>query len=203
MNTIIKDNFTPLNVDQPIWDTIYMVAPLVLIGTKEDNGYDLAPKHMVTPLGYGNYFGFVCTPRHNTYQNIKKTSEFTVSFPTPDQLLMTSLSASPRTGLISKSKGIIEVLPIVKATTMDAPLIEDAYLYLECELLKFIDGFDENSLIAGKIKAAYAHPDYLRLSEIDEQQQINQKPLLAYVSYGRFATITDTYNFPFPKGFKR
>ena len=198
-----KDNLISLDVDLPIWERVFTVAPLVVIGSKEDDGYDLAPKHMATPMGFGNYFGFVCTSNHSTYHNIKKTREFSVSFPTPDQLVLTSLSASPRTEKISKYHGIIEVLPIVKATTIDAPVLEDAYLFLECELFKIIDGFDENSLIAGKIKAAYAHPDYIRLSEKDEQQQIKQNPLLAYVSYGRFASITDTFNFPFPTGFKR
>ena len=54
----------------PIWERFFTVAPLVLIGTREVDGtYDLAPKHMVTPLGWGNYFGFVCTPRHATYAN--------------------------------------------------------------------------------------------------------------------------------------
>lgn len=203
MDILQQDNFTSLDVRVPIWSRIFMVAPLVVIGTKEDEGYNLAPKHMATPLGFGNYFGFVCTPEHNTYHNIKKNKEFTVSFPRPDQVVTTSLSASPRTDQISKSQGIIEALPIVKATTMDAPMTKDAYLYLECGLFKIVDGFDENSLITGKIKAAYAHRDYIRLSEKDEQEQLYKNPLLAYIAYGRFAKIANTYSFPFPKDFKR
>ncbi|NNJ88598.1 MAG: flavin reductase, partial [Eudoraea sp.] len=63
--------------------------------------------------------------------------------------------------------------------------------------------FDDNSLIAGKIKAAHVHTDYLRISENDEQEQLKTHPLLAYISHGRFAKISETYNFPFPKDFKR
>ncbi len=33
-----------LDIDEPIWDRFFTVAPLVLIGTVEpDGGYDLAP----------------------------------------------------------------------------------------------------------------------------------------------------------------
>lgn len=203
MDTIRVKNYVSLNTEIPIWDRIFTVAPLIVIGTKEQEGYGLAPKHMATPLGFDNYFGFVCTPRHGTYQNIKKTGEFTVSFPKPDQVTTTSLSASPRTEALTKSQQIVESLPLIKAASMDAPLIKDAYLYLECELFKIIDGFGENSIITGKIKEAYVHNDYLRVSEKDEQEQLKNNPLLAYISYGRFAKIGETYNFPFPKDFKR
>ena len=158
---------------------------------------------MVTPLGLGKYFGFVCTPRHNTYHNVKKSNEFTVSFPRPEQIIVTSISASPRSTGISKSSGIIEALPIIKATTMDAPLLKDAYLYFECQLFRIIDGFDSYSMITGIIRAVHVHRDYLRVSEGDDQEQLKQSPLLAYIANGRFAKISDTYNFPFPKDFKR
>ena len=46
---------------------------LVLVGKREpDGGHDLAPKHMSTPIGWDNYYGFVCTPRHHTYGNIQR-----------------------------------------------------------------------------------------------------------------------------------
>lgn len=203
MGTLLQENYVSLNLHSPIWDRVFTVAPLVIIGTKEESDYDLAPKHMATPLSFGNYFGFVCTPNHHTYHNVKKTGEFTVSFPRPQQIVTTSLSATPRRKEIKKSDGIVGALATIQAKTMDAPLIKDAYLYLECELFKIIDGFDENSLIAGKIKAAHVHKEYLRISENDEQQQLKSHPLLAYIANGRFAEISETYNFPFPKDFKR
>ncbi len=203
MNILEDKKYVSLDIQHPIWDRIFTVAPLVVVGTKEEGGYDLAPKHMATPLGFDNYFGFVCTPRHGTYQNVKKTGEFTVSFPTPDQVTTTSLSASPRKEALTKSQQIVEALPLIKAASMDAPLVKDAYLYLECELFKIIDGFGENSIITGSIKRAYVRNEYLRVSEKDEQEQLKNNPLLAYISYGRFAKIDETYNFPFPKDFKR
>ncbi len=203
MELLEEDRYTALEADKGLWDRVFTIAPLVIIGTREKDGYDLAPKHMVTPMGFGPYFGFVCTPRHGTYHNIKATGVFTVSFPRPEQLITTSLSATPRMGTVSKSRSIVEQLALVKASRLDAPMIRDAYLYLECELYKIIDGFGQYSLITGKIVAAHVHNSYLRISDGDEQEQLRHNPLLAYIANGRFATVTDTFNFPFPKDFKR
>ncbi len=96
MKTLSQNKFYTLDTSIPIWERIFTVAPLIVIGTKEGATYNLAPKHMATPIGFDNYFGFVCTPKHATYQNIKETQEFTVSFPIPDQVVLASLSAMPR-----------------------------------------------------------------------------------------------------------
>lgn len=96
MSPTTSDRLISLNLTQPIWDRFFCVAPLVIIGTKEaDGNYDLAPKHLATPFGWDNYFGFICTPRHSTYQNIKREKAFTVSFPKPDQVLLASLAVCP------------------------------------------------------------------------------------------------------------
>ncbi len=199
----MQKDFITLNTSYPIWSHFFTVAPLIVIGTKEDNGYDMAPKHLAMPVGFDNYFGFVCTTRHGTYQNILKHREFSVSFPLPSQVLLASLSASPRTKGISKSDQIVSALPTIKASVIDALLVVDSYLHLECKLFKIIDGFEENSIITGKISAASVHPNYLKVSEKDEQEQLNKHPLLAYVAEGRFARISETFNFPFPKDFSR
>ena len=94
MNDDRDDALVRLDVESPIWDRFFTVAPLVVIGTREPDGSnDLAPKHMVTALGWNNHIGFVCTESHATYRNIKRNGEFTVSFPNPDQIILTSLSA--------------------------------------------------------------------------------------------------------------
>ncbi|NNK87975.1 MAG: flavin reductase [Flavobacteriaceae bacterium] len=196
-------NLVELNIEQPVWDHMFTVAPLVVIGTKERDHYDLAPKHMATPLGFDNYFGFVCTPSHATYNNIKETGEFVVSFPKPDQVLLSSLTAMPRTGELSKSDQIIKALPTRLAPNTDALFIEDSYLFFECDLHDIIDGFGENSIIAGKITSAYIDADYLKQSDGSDQEQLYHNPLLAYVAIGRYAIIRETFSFPFPKNFKR
>ncbi len=198
----MKERIVTLDTSAPIWDRFFTVAPLVLIGTLEESGHpDLAPKHMVTPLGWGNYFGFVCTPRHRTYQNVERAGVFTVSYPRPSQLLYASLAASPRCG--EDDKAVLETFPVFPSTQVEGVFVQDAYLFLECELFKIISGFEDNSLIAGKIVAAHVHSDAARAAERDDQELINASPLFAYLPPARFATIEQTNSFPFPAGMEK
>jgi len=191
-----------LDVNQPIWDRFFWVAPLVLVGTLErDGGHDLAPKHMAMPMGWDNYFGFVCTPRHHTYSNIQRDGVFTVSYPRPDQLVLTSLAASPR--FSEDEKPALQALPVFPSTKVSGVLLNGAYLYLECELDRFVDGFGVNSLIIGRIVAAHVAEDAARNEELDDQSMVHDSPLLAYLHPGRFASIADSRSFPFPAGMKK
>jgi len=73
-------NLVTLDASQPVWDRCFMVAPLVLVGTRDaDGSLDLAPKHMAFPMGWQNYYGFVCSPTHHTYTNINRTGETPIS----------------------------------------------------------------------------------------------------------------------------
>jgi flavin reductase (DIM6/NTAB) family NADH-FMN oxidoreductase RutF len=191
-----------LDVQEPIWNRCYIVAPLVLIGTREPGGRDdLAPKHMVTPLGWGNWFGFVCTPAHRTYRNVRRERAFTVSFPRPDQVVLASLAASPRCE--DADKHILEGLPVSPAQKVDGVLLDGAHLQLECELGRIVDGFDENELITGRIVAARCADDALRVSDEDGQQLVARAPLLAYLAPDRYARVAASTTFPFPHGFSR
>ena len=191
-----------LEMDHPIWDRFFTVAPLVVIGTREPDGqYDLAPKHMATPLGWDNFFGFVCTPEHGTYQNIQREEVFTVSFPTTDSVVLASLAASPRCG--DDSKPSLQALPTFAAEKMDGRFLQQASLFFECRLERIVDGFGPNSLIAGRIIAAHLSPEAVRHMDVDDQETIAASPLLAYVSPGRYAKIDHSQSFPFPAGFER
>lgn len=191
-----------LDTDEPVWDRCFMVAPLVLVGTRDEDGsLDLAPKHMAFPMGWQNYFGFVCCARHCTCANIERTGEFTVSYPKPSQVLYASLAASPRHE--GGEKTVLQSFPTFPAKKIDGEFIEDAYLFLECRQFKTIGGFGDNCLITGKVVAAYAHPDYIRSTQLDEQELIHDAPLMAYLPPSRFATITKSNAFPFPADMKR
>ncbi len=197
-----SEEIISLDTSQPIWERFFTVAPLVVIGTREADGrFDLAPKHMVTPLSWENYFGFVCTPSHGTYQNIVRDRVFTVSYPRVDQVVLASLSASPRCE--DNTKPSLDALPTLAAKVVDGVLLKDATLFFECELHSITDGFGINSLIAGKIVAAHATADCLRAMDTDDADVVSRSPLLAYVSPGRFAEISESRAFPFPAGFRR
>jgi len=190
-----------LDVGQPIWDRFFTVSPLVVIGTLEPNGEpDLAPKHMAFPLGWANYFGFVCTPRHRTYANISRSGSFAVSYPRVSDVVMTSLAASPRCEASKPIVGLLETFPAQRA---EGVFVSNANLFLECELERIVDGFGENSLIAGRVVAAYAPPDALRGMDRDDGELLLDVPQLAYLYPGRFAVVDETEGFPFPAGMRR
>jgi len=202
MPSKVDNTLTSLDVETRIWDRFFTVAPFVVIGTQESNGADdLAPKHMVTPMGWDNIFGFVCTPSHGTYQNIRRDGEFTVSYPNPDQIVLASLSASPRCE--DNTKPAIKSLPTFPASKVKGSFLKDGYLFLECRLDRIIDDFGRNSLIVGKIVAAQAVTSALREADRDDQDILLESPLLAYISPGRYAKIDRSFSFPFPLGFRR
>ena len=197
-----SSHIVQLDTTVPVWEQFFTVAPLVLVGTRDEDGaLDLAPKHMVTPMGWQNFFGFVCTPRHNTCSNIERSGEFTVSYPKPSQVLVTSLAASPRDA--EDHKPVIDCFNTFAATHVDGGFIEEGYLYFECRHHKTVDGFGENCLITGEIIAAYADKHYLRASEMDDQETIHEAPLFAYLAPGRFAAIDRSNAFPFPESMKK
>lgn len=193
---------TSLNLEFPVWEQVFTVHPLVIVGTVgQDTNPNFAPKHMVFPLGWKNYFGFVCTPNHTTYQHIKKTGEFTVTYPRPDQVVLTSLTAAPRCD--DNTKPELDSISKFPASEVEGFHVEDGYVYLECKLLKFVDGFGENSLILGEIVHALAWSDVIKNPSHDDNETIYNHPQIAYISPGRFAIIDETQAFPFPANFKK
>ncbi|MFB6091686.1 MAG: flavin reductase [Haloquadratum sp.] len=191
-----------LQPDQPFFETVYTPFPLVIVGTREPDGAgDLAPKHMAMPLGWSDYFGFVCTPAHATYRNAERTGSFTVSYPRPENVLEASLAAGPRdeTG----DKPSLTEIETVEADAVDAPAVADAYAVLECELEEIVDGFGENALIAGDVVGKHVHGDAYRSADAEPEALFQRAPPLAYFYPDRFASVRETQAFPFPEGFER
>jgi flavin reductase (DIM6/NTAB) family NADH-FMN oxidoreductase RutF len=195
-------SYVELDTSIPIWERFLWVAPLVVIGTVEEDGtVDLAPKHMVTPLGWDNYFGFVCTPRHATYRNAIREGSFTVSYPRPGQLVHASLAAAPRCD--DGRKASLAGLPVVAAQRVPGRLLAGAYLQLECTLDRVVEGFGENGLVVGKIVAARVHRSAERARELEDERLVEESPLLVYLAPGQFARVAESHSFPLPSGFRR
>jgi flavin reductase (DIM6/NTAB) family NADH-FMN oxidoreductase RutF len=187
--------------DSPVWSSFFTLAPLVLVASRESDGHhDIAPKHMAMPLGWQNYYCFVCSPRHATQRNIEATREFTVSFPRGEQIVETSMAAAPREE--DDSKPSLAALETFPATIVDGVLVKGAYLWLECKLERVVDGFGDNSLIIGSVVAASVDERALRASDSDDSDIIHASPLLAYLSPGRFASVGESFSFPFPVDFR-
>ena len=184
-----------------LWNRFFLVAPLVLIGTRDpDGGHDLAPKHMAMPLGWQRHYCFVCSPRHATYANIARTGEFTVTYPRPDQIVQTAFGAGGRTA--DGSKPMLAVLPTFPARTVDGVLVEGGSLFLECTLERLLDGFGDNSLVIGEVAAAFAPEEVLRGAEVDDHELLHRHPVLAYLAPGRYAAVAGSSSFPFPVDFR-
>ncbi|MBT8145171.1 MAG: flavin reductase family protein [Gammaproteobacteria bacterium] len=193
---------TELQLDSPVWERFFRPAPLVLIGTSDEDGItDLAPKHMAVPLGWDNYFGFVCTPRHQTWRNIEATGRFSVSYPQPDQVLFASLAASPRCD--GDDKPVLTILDTFESPASAMPMLSKATVWLDCELDRIVDGFGENGLIAGRITAAYARTDAMRISDLEDETVLSKAPLLTYIDPGRFTVVASAQSFPFPRDMKK
>jgi flavin reductase (DIM6/NTAB) family NADH-FMN oxidoreductase RutF len=168
-----------LDLAGPVWDRVFVVAPLVLVGTLEEDGSaDLAPKHMAMPLGRQNRFCFVCSHRHATLRNAVARKVFTVSFPRPGQILETSLAAGGRADDTSKpSLAALRTFPATVEGVVEGCTCISSAAWADRR------GLRGQRVVVGEIVAASAAEDAIRHSE-DDADVIASSPLLAYVSPG-------------------
>ncbi|SIR59270.1 flavin reductase family protein [Natronorubrum thiooxidans] len=190
-----------LQPEQSFFETLYTAAPLVIVGTRDEDGSEnLAPKHMAMPLGWANQFGFVCTPEHGTYRNVERTGAFTVSYPRPEDILDASLAAAPR-GAEGDKPSLTEI-DTVDADAVDAPAVAGAYGVLECDLERIV-AFDDGELITGSVVEKHVHTDAYRSDDAEPETLLEQAPVLAHLYPDRFAAVSESQAFPFPEGFER
>ena len=196
-----RDGLIELPTGGELWERVFTVAPLVLVGTKEADGWDFAPKHLAMPLGWEGYYCFACTPRHATYRNVQAHPQFTVSFPRPGQIIESSFAAGGR--YEGGVKPALSAVPTAAARVVDGRVVADCPLYLECELERVVDGFGSGSLIVGRVVAAFAARDALRGADVDDADLVHRLGLLAYLSPGRFAVVRESLSFPYLTDFRR
>lgn len=184
-----------------LWERAFLVAPLVLVTTKEGEAWDVAPKHMAMPLGWDGHFCFACTPEHATHRNVQAHPWFTVSVLGPEQVLTSSLAAGARAP--DGSKPSLAAVPTEPALAVDGRTVVGSPLTLELELDRVIDGFGRASLIVGRIVAASTLPDARRDAETDDADLLHRLGALVYLHPGRFAVARETHGFPYPVDFSR
>ena len=61
-------------------------------------------------------------------------------------------------------KEITDQIPTVTGKDGEIIFLKDSYVMLDCSLHKIIDGFDDYSLITGKIERAMVHKNYKIIS---------------------------------------
>lgn len=189
-----------LDTGTRVWDQVFTVSPLVLIGWRAKSGkQEFAPKHMVTALG-DEHFGFVCVRSHPTCRNVRRQGAFTVTYPHPHQAILASLALPQRDG---DCEPLVGALPTFPATHVEGAFLEDGYLFLECELECVVEDFGAHVLIAGRVVAAHAEEEVLRQDGREDQDLLVRHPLLAYLHAGRFAPISMSYALLAARGLKR
>ncbi len=196
--------FPALQAETDLWHRVPAVAPLVLIGTLEEDGQaNLAPKHLAMPMGAANLFGFICRPEHATYRNVVARDVFTVCYPTPQMLLATSLAAAPRAS--DGTKPTLELLRLSPAQLVPGVLVSGCPVQLECRLQRIVEGFGHQCLVVGQVVLAHVADDLAgKPGDADTPPDLDPlaaHPALAYVHPGRVASLTQTRPFPYHPGF--
>ena len=120
--------------------------PVLIIGTYDENG---TPNAMNAAWGgiYDTNQVMVClADDHKTTENIKKTGAFTVSFAT-----VKTVAACDYVGIVSANdvpdKFVKAGFHAVKSEYVNAPIIEELPVTVECKLMKF----NEDGICIGEI----------------------------------------------------
>ena len=141
--------------------------PVLIVGTYDENG---TPDAMNAAWGgiYDTNLVMVCLDdSHKTTENIKKTKAFTVSFATANTVVPCDyvgiVSANDEPDKFTKAG-----FHAVKSEFVNAPVIEELPMALECKLLKF----NEDGICIGEIVNVCADE-----SVLDENGKIDAKKL--------------------------
>lgn len=117
--------------------TWFLPLPVLLVGS-----YDKDGKANVMTAAWGGVYNtdqvIVCLDKsHKSAENIKERKEFTLSFATKDQLVPADyvgiVSANDEPGKLEKSG-----FTVTKAEKVDAPLINELPLALECRVTEIL-----------------------------------------------------------------
>ena len=120
--------------------------PVLIVGTYDENG---EPNAMNAAWGgiYDTNMVMVCLAEdHKTTENIKKSRAFTVSFATAN-----TVAACDYVGIVSANdvsdKFAKAGFHAVKSEFVNAPIIEELPMTVECKLIKF----NEDGICIGEI----------------------------------------------------
>jgi flavin reductase (DIM6/NTAB) family NADH-FMN oxidoreductase RutF len=146
------------------------------------------------------YFAFVCTPQHHTYQNVKANKEFVVNYPGPE--LIENVSAAAQ--LAEDCDEIaLAGLTSIPSLVVKPPRIKECHLHLECRLLETMD-LEDASLVLGRVVARSADKEvsFEHGKAKENIRLLSERPLLAYVYPDHYAKISVAEEFVFPKKYK-
>ena len=161
--------------------------PVLIVGTYDENG---APNAMNAAWGgiYDTNLVMVClADDHKTTENIKKTGAFTLSFATAKTVVPCDyvgiVSANDEPDKFAKAG-----FHATKSEYVNAPIIDELPMTVECKLLKF----NEDGICIGEIVNVSADESIL-----DEKGKVDAKKLDPII----YDSVTHAYwNFGEPVG---
>ena len=135
--------------------------PVLMIGTYDENG-----KPNLMNAAWGGQYGadkvMLCLSSHKTTDNIKLKGAFTVSFATASTVVPCDyvgiVSANSVPDKMEKAG-----FTAVKSENVDAPVINELPLTLECKLIKF----NEDGVVVGQIVNVCADESILTDGNVD------------------------------------
>ena len=145
--------------------------PVLIIGTYDENGVPDAMNAAYGGLYNSGMIEFSIGHGRKTFQNIQATKAFTVSFAD-----VPNLAASDYVGLVSGSKGNkLEKagLRTVKSEHVDAPVLQDFPVTLECQVMS-VTKIGQHMHIVGEIVNVLAEE-----SVLNEKGQVDAARLKA------------------------
>lgn len=138
--------------------------PVLMIGTYDENG---TPNLMNAAWGgqYGANTVMLCLGSHKTTDNIRLKGAFTVSFATAATVIPCDY-----VGIVSVNKEPDKVkkagFTTTKSKNVDAPIINELPLTLECKLVKF----NEDGVVIGEIINVCADESVLTDGNVDHKK---------------------------------
>ena len=139
--------------------------PALMIGTYDENGN---PDVMMAAWGGqcdGDQVFFRLSP-HRTTTNIRNTREFTLSFAT-----QRDIAQSDYFGIVSANDVPDKIaragFTVTKSTRVNAPIINEYPLTLECRVVEIQEREGEGCFVIGKIVNTIADPSILTDGKID------------------------------------
>ncbi len=142
-------------------DSIMTPEGVYIIGTYDENG---VPNAMNAAWGVQSGAGEITffLGKHKTTENLKKTGAFTVAFGTADTVTISDyfgIATGAKENKIEKAG-----VHVHKSEKVNAPIIEEFPLTLECE----VEIFDEDEgMLVGKVVAEEADESILTDGKVD------------------------------------
>ncbi|MGN0255136.1 MAG: flavin reductase family protein, partial [Chordicoccus sp.] len=151
-----------------------------IIGSYDENG---VPNAMNAAWGIQSDYGEITLflAKHKTTDNIKKTKAFTVAMATKDTVVISDyfgVETGNRVNKIEKAGCHVH-----KSEHVNAPIIEEYPLTLECELKSWDD---ETGILVGKIVSEQADESILTDGKVDLDKM---KPIMFDIASGSYRTI--------------